>query len=94
MPEPVLPHNIDAEQAVIGAVLLDNEVYERIAEIVKDSDFYEPLHKSIYEQSVELIRKGQVQVYDLALCQQEDAWAAVDAAARIYSGVKVPFCQR
>jgi len=41
--------------------------------------------------NVELIRKGQVQVYDLALCQQEDAWAAVDAAARIYSGAKVPF---
>lgn len=41
--------------------------------------------------NVELIRKGQVQVYDLALCQQEDAWAAVDAAARIYSHVHVPF---
>ena len=58
--DPVLPHNIDAEQAVIGAVLLDNEVYERIAEIVRDIDFHEPLHRAIYEKSVELIRKGRL----------------------------------
>jgi ribose transport system substrate-binding protein len=41
--------------------------------------------------NVELVRKGQVQEFDLALCQQEDGWAAVDAAARLYSHVKVPF---
>ncbi|HEX3962981.1 MAG TPA: substrate-binding domain-containing protein [Trebonia sp.] len=41
--------------------------------------------------NIQLIRKGQVQVYDLALCQQEDGWAAVDAAARLYSHVHVPF---
>jgi replicative DNA helicase len=58
--ERVLPHNIDAEQAVIGAVLLDNEVYERIAEIVREADFHEPLHKAIYEKCVEQIRKGRL----------------------------------
>jgi ribose transport system substrate-binding protein len=41
--------------------------------------------------NLELIRKGQVQVYDEAVSQPEDAWVAVDAAARIYSGLKVPF---
>jgi ribose transport system substrate-binding protein len=41
--------------------------------------------------NLQLIRKGQVQVYDIAVSQQEDAWAAADAAARLYSGVKVPF---
>jgi ABC-type xylose transport system substrate-binding protein len=41
--------------------------------------------------NLQLIRKNQVQVYDIAVSQQEDAWAAADAAARIYSGAKVTF---
>ena len=41
--------------------------------------------------NLQLIRKGQVQQYDIAVSQQEDAWAAADAAARLYSGTKVPF---
>lgn len=41
--------------------------------------------------NLELIRKGQIQVYDEAISQAEDGWVAVDAAARIYSGLKVPF---
>lgn len=41
--------------------------------------------------NLQLIRKNQVQVYDIAVSQQEDAWAAADAAARLYSGTKVPF---
>ena len=41
--------------------------------------------------NLELIRKGQIQVYDKAVSQPEDASVALDAAARIYSGLKVPF---
>jgi len=41
--------------------------------------------------NLELIRKGQIQVYDEAISQVEDGWVAVDTAARVYSGQKVPF---
>jgi replicative DNA helicase len=55
-----LPHNLEAEQAVIGAVLLDNGVYERIGEIVKPQNFFEPLHALIFEKCAELLTSGRL----------------------------------
>jgi replicative DNA helicase len=52
-----MPHNIEAEQAVIGAILLDNNVFERIEALVEPQHFYEPLHQMIFEKCVGL--RGQ-----------------------------------
>ena len=44
-----LPHNIEAEQFLLGAVLLDNDAIERIDAILKPEHFYDPVHARIYE---------------------------------------------
>jgi len=50
-----VPHNIEAEQALLGAILLDNRAYERVSEIVSAPDFFEPLHGRIFETAASLI---------------------------------------
>ena len=52
------PHNIQAEQALLGALLFDNEVYHRVGEWLKSKHFYDPLHARIYEAAVTLISGG------------------------------------
>lgn len=42
------PHNIEAEQALLGAILIDNRSYDRIGEDLKHEHFYDPLHGKIY----------------------------------------------
>jgi replicative DNA helicase len=43
------PSNIEAEQAVLGAVLYENEVYWRVSDLLRPEHFYDPLHARIYE---------------------------------------------
>jgi replicative DNA helicase len=46
---PVPPHSIEAEQAVIGGLLLDATAWDNVADIVKPEDFYRPDHQAIFE---------------------------------------------
>lgn len=50
---------LDAEQAVIGAVLFDNEVYYQFADFLKGEHFHDPIHQMIFETAVTLIRQGR-----------------------------------
>ena len=43
------PHNIEAEQAVLGALLINNEVYDRISGLLEAHHFYDPVHGRIYD---------------------------------------------
>jgi replicative DNA helicase len=43
------PHNIEAEQALLGALLVNNDVYDRIAALVEPRHFFDPLHARIFE---------------------------------------------
>ena len=54
------PHNLDAEQAFLGALLYDNEIYHRIADWLKPGHFYDPVHGRIYETASDLIGKGSL----------------------------------
>lgn len=49
------PHSVEAEQAVIGGLLLDNAAYDRIASLVHSDDFYRYDHRLIFEHIVRLI---------------------------------------
>ncbi len=51
----VVPHNIEAEQQLLGAILTNNEVFDRIAQIIKPVHFYEPVHGRIYEEATKRI---------------------------------------
>ena len=54
------PHNIEAEQALLGAILINNEAFHRVAEFLKANHFFEPLHGEILEVISELIRSNKV----------------------------------
>lgn len=53
------PQSIEAEQSVLGSMLIDKEVIPVVLEILKSEDFYRPDHKAIYEIVIELFDKSQ-----------------------------------
>jgi len=65
LPEPApiyrtAPHNIEAEQALIGAILVNNEAYYRVSDFLEPRHFFEPTHQRIFELATTLIRAGKV----------------------------------
>jgi replicative DNA helicase len=54
------PHNIEAEQALLGAILVNNEAFYRVSDFLEVQHFFEPLHQKIYELAGNLIRAGKV----------------------------------
>ena len=50
-----LPNNIDAEQAVIGSILVTNEIFDEINIIISSKNFYDPMHQKIFEAIENLI---------------------------------------
>ena len=54
----VLPHNIEAEQQLLGAILTNNEVYDRISSVVKPDHFFDPVHQRIFERAAARIQKN------------------------------------
>ena len=53
------PQSIEAEQSVIGSMLIDKEVIPVVMEVLKPEDFYRPDHKEIYDVIIELFDKAQ-----------------------------------
>ena len=54
------PHNYEAEQALLGALLANNEVYNRVTEFLRPEHFADALHGRIYEAIGKLIERGQI----------------------------------
>ena len=54
------PHNVEAEQALLGAVLVNNEAFYRVSDFLEPRHFYEPIHQKIYEVTAGLIRAGKI----------------------------------
>jgi replicative DNA helicase len=54
------PNNIEVEQALLGAILINNEAYGRVSRFLEPKHFYEPLHRRIYMLAGELIEMGRV----------------------------------
>ena len=53
-----LPNNIEAEQAVIGSILVSNDIFDEISTIISSINFYDPMHQKIYEAIESLVYKG------------------------------------
>jgi len=53
------PQNIEAEQSILGAILLDDEALPKALEIVTPEDFYKKAHKKIFQAMVELFDRGE-----------------------------------
>jgi replicative DNA helicase len=58
VPIPSLPHNLEAEQALLGALMFDNAVFERLSDRLRGSHFYEPFHQRLYDAIEDHIRQG------------------------------------
>lgn len=54
------PHNVEAEQALLGAILVNNEAFYRVCDFLKPEHFFEPIHQTIYELAGNLVRAGKV----------------------------------
>ncbi len=54
------PHNIEVEQALLGAVLVNNEAFYRVSDFLEPAHFYEPVHQKLFELSASLIRANKV----------------------------------
>jgi len=87
-----LPHNIEAEQAVLGALLIDNRAVEKVSEFLKPEHFYLPAHARIYEAVTKLVERGQLATpvtlkaafeSDPDLAQQGGAAYLADLAASV-----------
>ncbi|TDW27847.1 primary replicative DNA helicase [Rhizobium azibense] len=54
------PNNIEAEQALLGAILMNNDAYYRVSDFLKPIHLYEPLHRKIFEVAGDIIRMGKI----------------------------------
>ncbi|WP_223423292.1 replicative DNA helicase [Tateyamaria pelophila] len=55
-----MPHSIEAEQQLLGAILTNNDIYDRVASIIGPKHFYDPVHARIYEISSARIAKNNL----------------------------------
>lgn len=53
------PHNLEAEQALLGAILVNNEALDRVSGFLSPDHFFDPLHGRIYETLATLIHAGK-----------------------------------
>jgi replicative DNA helicase len=71
----VPPHSIDAEQSVLGGLLIDNGAFDKIGDVVTDGDFYRDDHRRIFRHVCRLIERGKpadVVTVDEAIKVSED----------------------
>ncbi|MET3906589.1 replicative DNA helicase [Bradyrhizobium sp. S3.3.6] len=54
------PHNIEAEQSLLGAILVNNDAFYRVSDFLEPKHYFEPLHQTIFETAGSLIRMGKI----------------------------------
>src|ERR1700733_13520246 len=73
MPEAVaertLPHNLEAERSVLGAILLHNDAFHLAAEVIDSQDFFRDAHRRIFDKMVKLVDRGDA--IDLVTLKEE-----------------------
>ena len=67
--ERTLPHNLEAERSVLGAILLHNDAFNLAAEIIDPVDFFRDAHRRIFEKMVTLVERGDA--IDLVTLKEE-----------------------
>ncbi len=56
----VAPHNVEAEQALLGAILVNNDAFDRVSDFLQPEHFSEELHRRVYDVASQLIRAGKI----------------------------------
>src|SRR5215510_9480546 len=57
-PERTLPHNLEAEKSVLGAILIHNPAFNHAAELIDARDFFRDAHRRIFDRMVALSERG------------------------------------
>ena len=78
-PERLPPHNVEAEEAVLGSVLLDREVIGRLSGVLDARDFYRERNGTIYQAMLDLYERHEPVDY-LTLIDELDRAQQLDAA--------------
>ena len=55
-----MPHNLEAEKSLLGAIFVNNRAYEAVSEFLSPEHFAYPQHGRIYEACAKLIERGQI----------------------------------
>jgi replicative DNA helicase len=55
----IAPHNIELEQALLGAILVNNEAFYRVSDFLEPRHFFEPIHQKVFEIAASLVRVGK-----------------------------------
>jgi replicative DNA helicase len=58
--ERVLPHNLEAERCVLGAILIHNDTFNQAAEVVDADDFFRDAHRCVFDKMIDLNERGDV----------------------------------
>jgi replicative DNA helicase len=53
------PHSVEAEQSVLGGLLIDNSAWDRIADLITEADFYREDHRVVYRHVARLVETGR-----------------------------------
>src|SRR5258705_13777793 len=64
-----LPHNLEAERSVLGAILLHNDAFNLAAEVIDSADFFRDAHRPIFDKMVKLVERGDA--IDLVTLKEE-----------------------
>src|SRR5215472_12493100 len=67
--ERTLPHNLEAERSVLGAILLHNDAFNLAAEVIDSVDFFRDAHRRIFDKMVKLSERGDA--IDLVTLKEE-----------------------
>ena len=77
-----LPHNLEAERSILGAVLLDNHALNAAVERLRSEDFFLPQHRHIFERMVQLGEKQQA-IDTITLMEDLARSGALEAAGGV-----------
>jgi replicative DNA helicase len=87
MPDKMVPHNVEAEQAVLGALLIDPDAIYKVSTFLRADDFYVAKHEWMYESVTSLHERGEAIDY-VTLCdelERREQLAEIGGAAYITS---------
>ena len=85
----IAPHSIEAEQAVLGGIMLSNDQWDNVVERIQASDFYTHAHRVIFEQMEALVRANSP--IDIITLRKSERSRTISAYASMFAALGVFF---
>ena len=85
--EKKMPCNIEAEQAVIGSILVSNEIYDEVSSVVDAQKFFDPIHVKIFE-TIENTNKSKIKPSQIDMFQEIKKIGSYKAKINLHAEVQ------